>query len=115
MGHSLGANVAHIMGFKDSRISAIVDIDSKITERKVFDKVGVPQNTQAKPVLFIRGIMQYQEDVGDQLTKIKNATIWKPNVQHSSFSDNAYFTANIPNFGNTGFFSSFFNWFFKFY
>lgn len=41
MGHSIGANIAHIKGFGDNRIQAVVDIDSKITERAVFGTVGV--------------------------------------------------------------------------
>ena len=112
MGHSLGANVAHIVGFQDPRIKAIVDIDCKITERKVFRRVGAPPNPSGKPVLFIRGMMQYQEDVGDQLTKIKGATIWSPKVQHSAFSDDSYFAAKIPDYG-MGFWQSLDNWFFK--
>ncbi|WP_339056734.1 hypothetical protein [Candidatus Regiella endosymbiont of Tuberolachnus salignus] len=113
MGRSLGANVAHIMGFTDPRIKAIVDIDSKITEREVFGRVGVPPNPFGKPVLFIRGMMQYQEDVADQLNKIQNATVWIPHVQHSAFSDDAYFAAKIEGFGKNGFFSLFLNWLFK--
>ena len=112
MGHSIGANIAQIKGFGDKRIKAIVDIDSKITERAVFGQIGVYPNPDAKPVLFIRGMLQYQEDVGDQLTKILNSTIWQPKVQHSAFSDDAYFSAQIPNYG-MGFWSSFYNWFFK--
>lgn len=113
MGHSFGGNVAHTLGFKDKRIKAIVDIDSKITEREIFGRIGVPQNLIGKPVLFIRGMMQYQEDVGDQLTKIQSATIWKPFVQHSAFSDQAYFAAKIEGFGAQGFLSNLINWFFK--
>ena len=66
MGHSFGGNVANTLGFEDVRIKAVVDIDSKITERSVFGRVGPPPNPQEKPVLFIRGMMQYQEDLGDQ-------------------------------------------------
>lgn len=113
MGHSLGGNVAHILGFQDDRIKAVVDIDSKITERSIFGHVGVPQNFSSKPVLFIRGMMQYQEDVGDQLEKIANSTIWSPQVEHSAFSDDAFFAAKIKNFGQQGFLSDFLNWFFK--
>lgn len=113
MGHSLGGNVAHILGFKEPRIKAIIDIDSKITERKVFGRVGVAPNLFGKATLFIRGMMQYQENVGDQLTKIKNATIWAPQVQHSAFSDDAYFAAKIRDFSRQGFLINFFNWFFK--
>lgn len=113
MGHSFGGNVSHTLGFEDSRIRAIVDIDSKITERKIFGRIGVPPNPQEKPVLFIRAMMQYQEDVGDQLTKITNATIWSPSVQHSAFSDQAYLAAHIAGFGDHGFLYRFFNWFFK--
>ncbi|MBM3610840.1 MAG: alpha/beta hydrolase [Alphaproteobacteria bacterium] len=112
MGHSLGGNIAHIKGFSDKRIIAIIDIDSKITERAVFGRVGVFPNPDAKPVLFIRGMKQYQEDVGDQLTKIPNSTIWSPDVQHSAFSDDAYFAAKIPNYG-MGFWKSVYNWLFK--
>jgi pimeloyl-ACP methyl ester carboxylesterase len=113
MGHSFGGNVAHTLGFKDSRIKAVVDIDSKITERKIFGRIGVPPNPTGKPVLFIRGMMQYQEDLGDQLTRISNATIWSPNVQHSAFSDQAYFAEKIPGFGYNGFWSELYNWFIK--
>ncbi|MFN7710498.1 MAG: hypothetical protein ACK5O7_06040 [Holosporales bacterium] len=112
MGHSIGANIAHIHGFAYKRIKAVVDIDSKITERAVFGRIGIPPNPHAKPVLFIRGMLQYQEDVGDQLTKIANSTIWRPNVQHSAFSDDAYFAAKIPNYG-MGFWHSVYNWLFK--
>ncbi|MBX3487098.1 MAG: hypothetical protein KF798_04250 [Candidatus Paracaedibacteraceae bacterium] len=112
MGHSIGGNIAHIKGFSDQRIHAVVDIDSKITERAVYGRIGVPPNPEAKPVLFIRGMQQYQEDVGDQLTKISKSTIWSPNVQHSAFSDTCYFAAKIPDFG-LGFWGSVYNWFFK--
>lgn len=112
MGHSIGANIAHIKGFSDKRIRAVVDIDSKITERAVFGTVGVPPNFDAKPVLFIRGMLQYQEDVGDALFKISNSTIWSPSVQHSAFVDDAYFAAKIQNYGMV-FWSSFYNWFFE--
>jgi hypothetical protein len=57
--------------------------------------------------------MQYQEDVGDQLTKIANTTLWLPLVQHSAFSDQAYLAAKISDFGIHGFFYTTFNWFFK--
>lgn len=112
LGHSLGGNVAHIMGFSDKRIKAIIDIDSKITERKIYGRIGVPPNLDKKPILFIRGSMQYQEDVGNQLTKIANSTIWSPDVQHSAFSDGAYFAAKIPRYG-MGFWHSLYNWLFK--
>ena len=112
MGHSIGGNIAHIKGFNDKRIYGVVDIDSKITERALFGRIGVHPNPDTKPVLFIRGMLQYQGDVGDQLTKISNSTIWQPDVQHSAFSDDAYFIAKIPNYG-MGFWSSFYNWLFK--
>lgn len=112
MGHSIGANIAQIKGFGDKRIKAIVDIDSKITERAVFGRIGVHPNSDDKPVLFIRGMLQYQEDVGDQLTKTLNSTIWQPDVQHSAFSDDAYFAAKIPNYG-MGFWQGLYTWLFK--
>ncbi len=112
MGHSIGGNIAQIKGFADKRIKAVVDIDSKITEREVFGRVGAFPNPDVKPVLLIRGMMQYQEDLGDQLTKIANSTIWSPYVQHSAFSDDAYFAARIPNFGMS-FWQALYNWFFK--
>lgn len=112
MGHSIGGNIANIKGFADSRIKAVVDIDSKITERKIFGYYGPPSNNIGKPVLFIRGMMQYQEDVGDRLKKIHNHTIWSPMVQHSAFSDDAYFAAKIPSYG-MNFCQGLYNWFFK--
>ena len=112
LGHSIGGNIAHIKGFKDKRIKAIVDVDSKITERKVFGHIGVPPNSDKKPVLFIRGMMQYQEDVGDQLIKIPKTTVWSPPVQHSAFGDGAYISKKIPNY-SMGFWQAFYNWFFQ--
>lgn len=114
MGHSFGGNVAHTLGFRDSRVKMVVDIDSKITERKIFGRVGVPSNPQAKPVLFIRGMMQYQEDdVIDQLAKISNSSVWAPQVEHSAFSDKAYFSSKLEGFGNKGFLLNFQNWLLK--
>ncbi|MES2252389.1 MAG: hypothetical protein V4482_01730 [Pseudomonadota bacterium] len=113
MGHSFGGNVAHTLGFKDARIKAVIDIDSKITDRPVHGVLGVPENMSAKPVLFIRGMMQYQEDLGDHLTKVTNATIWQPHVEHGAFTDKAYFAANIKDFGNHGLIQRIFNYAFK--
>jgi pimeloyl-ACP methyl ester carboxylesterase len=113
MGHSLGGNIAHNFGFKDKRITAIVDIDSKITERKILDQLGIPKNHLKTPVLFIRGALQYQEEVGEQLTTVQNATIWSPSVEHSAFSDNAYLTAKIAGFGKQEIMWTLYNWFFK--
>ena len=113
MGHSFGGNVADTLGFEDERIKAVVDIDSKITERKIYGRIGVPPNPYGKPVLFIRAIMQYQEDVGDQLTKINNAQIWSPHVQHSAFRDIAYLAQKKEGFGHEGGISKFWNWLFK--
>lgn len=114
MGHSFGGNVAHTLGFEDPRIKGVIDIDSKITERKVFGRVGVPPNPQGKPVLFIRGMMQYQEEgIADQLAKIQNAELWLPNVEHSAFSDNAYLAKHIKNYGQAGWLSKTWNWLFK--
>jgi dienelactone hydrolase len=110
MGHSFGGNVAHTLGFKDPRVRAIVDLDSKITERKVYGQVVVPSNPSQKPVLFIRS-NQYQEDVKDHLTKIPNAVIKPFDVQHSAFQD----TAHLKSFGleDDGGFSKVWKWFFK--
>jgi pimeloyl-ACP methyl ester carboxylesterase len=113
MGHSFGGNVAHTLGFSDERVKAVVDIDSKITDQKIYGRKGVPSNPQQKPVLFIRAMMQYQEDVGDQLTKIQNAELWTPFVQHSAFTDEAYLVAYIPSIKKKDTFSLFLNWFFK--
>ena len=49
MGHSIGANIAHIKGFADWRIQAIVDMDFKITERAVFGRIDVHTNLDDKP------------------------------------------------------------------
>jgi pimeloyl-ACP methyl ester carboxylesterase len=113
MGHSFGGNVAHHLGFKDPRIKAIVDIDSKISDRNIYGHIGIPANNNKKPVFFIRGMMQYQENLGDQLTKIDNATIWTPNVEHSAFTDNAFLAKYIPNLATQSFIKTFLNWFFK--
>jgi dienelactone hydrolase len=113
MGHSFGGNIAHTLGFEDPRIKAVIDIDSKITERKIYGRVGVPPNPHQKPVLFIRGKMQYQEDVGSQLTKIHNAYIWEPAVEHSAFRDMAYLVRYHPHLRDKGIFSKFWNWFWK--
>ena len=110
MGHSFGGNVAHTLGFEDSRVKAVVDIDSKITDRKIYGRLGVPPNTQGKPVLFIRGMMQYQEDLGDKLTHIQNAEIWTPPVEHSAFCDDAFLVRHIPNIANAGFVYLLWNW-----
>ena len=110
MGHSFGGNVSHTLGFEDSRIKAVIDIDSKITDRKIYGRVGVPPNAQEKPVLFIRGMMQYQEDVGDQLINIQNAEIWTPHVEHSAFSDDAFLVRHIPTMANAGFVYVLWNW-----
>ena len=113
MGHSFGGNVAHTLGFGDDRIKAVVDIDSKITERKIYGRIGVPLNSHGKPVLFIRGTLQYQEDVGDQLTKIQNAEIWNPIVQHSAFRDMAYLTRQVNDIGYEGWSAKLWNWLLK--
>lgn len=114
MGHSFGGNVADTLGFEDSRVKAVVDIDSKITERAVFGRVGIPPNSQGKPVLLIRAMMQYQpDDIEDQLAKIENATLWLPQVQHSAFTDQAYLAANTPDFGVHGNSYRFLHWLFK--
>ncbi len=113
MGHSIGANVSHILGFQDKSVKLIIDIDSKITERKIFGYVGPPPNLSKTPILFIRGTRQYQDDVGDQLTKIQNAELWRPDVEHSAFSDDAYFSAKFSGFGKQSYFSDVMNWFFK--
>lgn len=76
MGHSFGGNVAHTLGFKNERIKVVIDIDSKITERQIFGRIGVPPNLTGKPVLFIRGMMQYQENVGNQLIVLSLIHYW---------------------------------------
>ena len=113
MGHSFGGNVAHTLGFTEPRIKAIVDIDSKITERKIYGRVGVPLNPLGKPVLFVRAIKLYQEDVGNQLSKIKEATIFPLDVQHSAFADTAYLVQKIAALKSTNDWDHFMNWLFK--
>lgn len=113
MGHSFGGNVAHTFGFQDLRIKAVIDIDSKITERQIYGRVGVPPNLQGKPVLFIRGMMQYQDDEKGQLTKISNAKVQKFNVQHSAFSDNAFLVKYIDSLAQEGWIAKSYNWIFK--
>ena len=94
MGHSFGGNVAHTLGFQDPKIRAIVDLDSKITERKILGSVGPPSNPNNLPVLFIRS-NQYQEDVGTLLKTIKGAETISFDVQHSAFKDIAYLAPHI--------------------
>lgn len=113
MGHSFGGNVAHTLGFQDKRIAAVVDIDSKITERKIFGHRGVPSNERGVPVLFIRASLQYQEDVGDQLEKIKNSYVKKFAVHHSCFQDTAYLIHHVPGLGQESTFDKLWLWFFK--
>ena len=57
--------------------------------------------------------MQYQEDVGDKLKNIANATYWEPHVQHGAFSDEAYFSVLIPTFRQPGFLKIICNYIFK--
>ena len=114
MGHSFGGNVAHSLGFTDKRISAVVDIDSKIAERPINGYVGVPPNRRPIPVLFIRGMLQYQEsNIVQKLSNYDAATVWAPEVEHSAFSDQAYLTKAIPDCGQHGTLYKFLHWFFK--
>jgi pimeloyl-ACP methyl ester carboxylesterase len=113
MGHSFGGNVANTLGFEDQRIKAIVDIDSKITDKKVHGHLGPPPNTHEKPVLFLRGALQYQEAVGDSLTRVKNAQIVDFKVQHSAFSDIAFLSQKIEGLDKIGMFELLYNWFLK--
>jgi hypothetical protein len=113
MGHSFGGNISHTLGFKDKRVTAVVDIDSKITERAIYGRIGVPPNETGVPTLFIRGMMQYQEDLGDQLTKISNAETWLPVVQHGAFSDEPFLALHIPSLAQKTTFSKIYTWLFK--
>lgn len=113
MGHSFGGNVANTLGFEDPRIRSVVDIDSKITERKVHGRLGPPANIQGKAVLFIRGAMQYQEDVGDLLKRVKNGRVINFNVQHSAFHDSAFLSRKIDGLENIGSIELVWKWLFK--
>lgn len=112
VGHSLGGNVAHIKGFEDDRFKGVIDIDSKITDREVYGRVGVPSNKMEKSVLFIRGMLQYQEAVGSQLHQVPKATVWEPKVEHSAFADKSFLMEHIKGFGQHGFVYRFYNWLF---
>ncbi len=90
MGHSFGGNVALRAGFELPKIKAIIDIDSKLTER-----ITLPENTFKKPVLFLRS-GQYQEDVGDRLQEISNSKIRIFAVEHSAFNDMPYLVEKAP-------------------
>ena len=94
MGHSFGGNVSLREGFKNPTIKAIIDVDSKLTER-----INLPENTNNKPVLFIRS-NEYQEDVGDRLKHVQNARVIDFDVKHSAFEDIAYLAPTVPNQGN---------------
>lgn len=113
MGHSFGGNVVHTLGFNDSRVLAIIDIDSKITERAIFGRIGVPSNVNHKPTLFIRASLQYQENVGDQLQKIDNATVLSFPVQHSAFTDDAFLLDQVKNLKSDSFVKQLWKWLFK--
>ena len=112
-GHSFGGNVAHTFGFQDRRVSAVLDIDSKITDRKINGILGVPPNPEKKPVLFIRGTRQYQEAVGDSLQKVQNSEVKNFNVEHSAFHDNAFLTRKIPGMERETAFTMLWTWLFK--
>lgn len=99
MGHSFGGNVAHSIGFQNKEINVILDIDSKITDRPINGKKGIPENRYSKPVLFIRG-SQYQENVGNYLSNVTNANIKKYSVEHSAFRDICYLAKKIPDLTN---------------
>ncbi|MBA3751653.1 hypothetical protein H0X06_02520 [Candidatus Dependentiae bacterium] len=109
IGHSFGGNVAHTLGFKNPLIKAIVDIDSKVTEKEIYGHIGVPENNIKKPVLFIRS-NQYQDDVKN-LRSVPNANVIDFNVQHSAFRDIAYLVNYIPSLRNQTFFAKLWNWF----
>ena len=94
MGHSFGGNVSLREGFKNPTIKAIIDVDSKLTER-----INLPENTNNKPVLFIRS-NEYQDYVGDRLKHVPNAHIINFDAKHSSFEDIAYLAPTVPNQGN---------------
>ena len=113
MGHSFGGNVAHTFGFEDGRVRAVLDVDSKITDRKIYGRLGVPPNPQKKPVLFIRGTKQYQEAVGDSLQKIENSEIKNFDVQHSAFHDNAFLARKIQGMERESTYTMLWTWFFK--
>ena len=99
IGHSFGGNVAHTLGVKNPKFSTVVDIDSKITDRKILDRQGPPQNKRDIPVFFIRGMKQYQDNVGSVLTSYTNGSLWAPDVEHNVFSDEYYLAKVIDNFG----------------
>lgn len=111
MGHSFGGNVAHTLGFKDSRVKLIVDIDSKITERKIYGRIGIPPNPHAKPILFIRGTLQYQDDVGNQLVQTQTSEVQNYAVQHSAFADIAFLARKIPHLKDQSQWSKLWSWF----
>ena len=94
MGHSFGGNVSLREGFKNPTIKAIIDVDSKLTER-----ITLPENLRNKSVLFIRS-NEYQDDVGDRLKYVLNAHIISFDVKHSAFEDVAYLAPTVPDQGN---------------
>lgn len=81
MGHGFDGNVAHTLGLTDPRIKTVIDIDSKITERKIFGRIEILPKPSDKLVLFLRASLQYQEDVKDQLLETKNTTVKAFSVQ----------------------------------
>lgn len=45
--------------------------------------------------------------------KTTTVTLWKPDVEHSAFSDDAYFAAKIPGYGEKSSLKEIVYWFFK--
>jgi hypothetical protein len=61
----------------------------------------------------MRGMKQYQENVGDAFKEIGNSILKEYGVQHSDFHDIACLTHFLKDFYAKSFVSKFFNWFFS--
>lgn len=107
IGHSLGGNVAHTLGFSDRRIKAVIDIDSKITDRPILGRMKLPENKFNTPVLFVRGMLSYQDFLPEDFAWQNS---WAPFVEHSAFCDSAFLVEKIPSLANKSLFQIFFYW-----
>ncbi len=106
MGHSIGATISHRLGFKNNKISAIVDLDpsyvdlmSCLGHQAPFDRgkeIDFPENINEKPFLLIHGNSSYNRaKLDERLKNITNLTINSFDVDHGDFLDNPFLAKNI--------------------
>lgn len=97
MGHSIGGTIAHRLGFKNRKVTAIVDLDpsyvdlmSCMTHTMPFDlgeEEAFPKNLNKKSILLIHGNGYKKELLTDKLQDIPNLTIQSFDIDHRDFLD----------------------------